>query len=83
MRKETREEAARRIEARLTHIKLIRQWLEKHGSITPSQAYHYFGCYRLSARIFDLRHKYHLDIRTEIVPDTTGEPCAKYVLVME
>lgn len=40
-----------------THKKQILEWLEKNKSITPLDALHYIGCYRLSARIYDLRQE--------------------------
>lgn len=33
----------------------ILDYMERHGSITQMDAVKEFGCYRLSARIFDLR----------------------------
>ena len=41
-------------------------YLEEHGSITPMEALTEFGCYRLGARIWDLRHAGH-SISTEMV----------------
>lgn len=45
----------------------IRKYLEKGKSITPWKALILFGCFRLGARIWELRHKYHLDIVTQRV----------------
>jgi len=36
---------------------LIRKWLESGKRITPLEALHEFSCFRLSARIYDLRQK--------------------------
>ncbi len=51
--------------------KKIAKWLLKGHHITPLEALNLFGCYRLSARIHDLRNgvKYPkaLNIRTRIV----------------
>jgi len=49
-------------------------YLEEHGSITPMEALHEFGCYRLGARIWDLRHAGH-SISTEMVErrDANGD----------
>jgi hypothetical protein len=41
----------------LEHMKLF-------GSITPKEAEQKYGCMRLSARIWDLRHIYKQKIRT-------------------
>lgn len=38
-----------------TQNKLIREYLESGHSITPLDALKLFGCFRLSARIHDLR----------------------------
>lgn len=38
-----------------TQNKLIRQYLESGKVITPLDALYKFGCFRLSARIYDLR----------------------------
>lgn len=35
----------------------ILHWLEERGSITPEEARAEFGCMRLGARIWDLRHE--------------------------
>lgn len=57
--------------------------LQKHGSITPWEAIELFGCTRLGARIWDLKHDGH-DIRTtmETGKDRYGEPTryARYTL---
>lgn len=44
----------------MNHKKQILAWLKKNKSITPLDALHYIGCYRLSARIYDLRHDGHI-----------------------
>ena len=52
----------------------ILQYLRDHGTITPMDALNSFGCYRLGARIWDLRHDGH-SISTEMVEgrDRNGE----------
>lgn len=37
---------------------LIKKHLEEHSSITSMEAIELYGCTRLSARIWNLRHKY-------------------------
>ena len=58
-------------------------YLREHGSITPLEALNSFGCYRLGARVWDLRHDGH-NIVTEIIQgdDRHGEPArvARYTL---
>lgn len=45
---------------------MILQYMRDCGSITPAQAIEELGCYRLGARIWDLRHAGH-NIKTESV----------------
>lgn len=44
--------------------------LEENGSITSWEAIREYGATRLSAIIFNLRHKYNLDIENEWVEFT-------------
>lgn len=48
----------------MTQEQKIVDYLDRHGSITQREAIT-LGCYRLSARIFDLRHHYGLRIKVE------------------
>lgn len=48
----------------MTQAEMILMYLREHGSITPQEAMREFGCMRLGARIWDLKHQGH-DIRTE------------------
>ena len=58
------------------HCKKILKYLETHDSITQDEAIDLFRCYRLSARIFDLRNRYGIDIQTDMVysVDDDGYP---------
>tara|TARA_R100000742_G_C4176792_1_gene13244 strand:- start:36 stop:242 length:207 start_codon:yes stop_codon:yes gene_type:complete len=56
----------------------ILNYLKKGKTITQVEAYHKFGCWRLSARIFDLRKKY--DIKTVNVTHN-DKTYAQYSLV--
>lgn len=49
-----------------SQLKLILAHLQKGVSITPIEALQLYGCFRLSARIFDLKDAGH-KIRTDIV----------------
>lgn len=51
----------------MTQKERIMRHLRVYGSITPMEAMAEYGCYRLGARIWDLRHKDGCDIRTETV----------------
>ena len=48
-----------------TQCEFLLQYLQKFDSITPLEALNAFGCFRLSARIADLRADGHV-ITTEI-----------------
>ena len=56
---------------RVTQAKCIRHHLEEYGMITPKIAWEMYGCYRLSARIKELRSV--MDIKTMRVPYINGE----------
>lgn len=57
----------------------IRKWLLEGKSITPIDALNYFGAFRLSAIIFDLRNE-GMNIETEYVINSKGNRFAKYSL---
>lgn len=62
-----------------SQLKQIREWLETGKSINPMQALDRFGCFRLGARIWDLRDK-GMDIRTTLVDNGKGSRYAEYRL---
>lgn len=39
----------------MTQAQEIKDWMEKHGWITPLEALRFIGCFRLAARILDLK----------------------------
>ena len=47
-------------------ISLVLKHLKREKAITPLEALHLYGCYRLGAIIFDLRAEGH-NITTEVV----------------
>lgn len=57
----------------------ILDFIDQHGSITDAQAAEYFNCYRLGARIYDLRKRGE-PIITENVPSKhkNGRTYARY-----
>ena len=63
----------------MTQNQQIKGYLEKGKSITPIQALNKFGCFRLAARISDLRNE-GLNIATKIVTKE-GKSYASYRLV--
>ena len=57
----------------------IANYLNKKKAITPIQALKMFGCFRLAARISDLRNE-GLQINTKIVSIKNGPKYAAYSL---
>jgi hypothetical protein len=53
--------------------------MEHHGSITAIDALQEYGCFRLAARINDLRNRGH-NIQTEEVSLANGKTIARYSL---
>lgn len=64
---------------RLTDCQKVAAWLHEKGSITPDDA-ESFGCRRLGARIWELRHEQGLDIETKLVKAAGGDKYARYTL---
>lgn len=56
----------------------ILEYLLTAGTITPIEALNIFGCFRLGARIWDLKHK-GFNILTEMVEEN-GKRFARYKL---
>lgn len=52
------------------HKHKVLEYMRQHGSITPMEALREFGCYRLGARIYDLRRS-GVRIKTELVESMT------------
>lgn len=66
-----------------TQNQMIREHLEAGHKITPLEALNMFGCFRLGARIADLK-KQGMHIETEIVHDkSTGKHWASYYVPRE
>ena len=63
----------------MTQNQQIKSYLEQGKTITPLQALNKFGCFRLAARVNDLR-KEGLNIATKIVTKE-GKTFASYRLV--
>jgi len=61
----------------MTQEELIQDYLERGHSITPIDALNKFGCFRLGARIWDLRQK-GLDIKREMVWVKKNTQVARY-----
>ena len=72
---------------KMNKTKAVLNYLEEHGTIDTWTAYKNFNATRLSAIIYNLRHKYNLNIVTEEIPFKdiygTNSDYAKYILVKE
>lgn len=53
-----------------TQAEMILKYMEEHGSITQAEAAYALGCFRLSARIYDLKAM-GFDIKKEIETEKT------------
>jgi len=62
-----------------TQNEMIKNWLLSGKTLTPIDALNLFGCFRLSARIFDL-HKEGLPIKTRMKLTTTNKHIAEYYI---
>ena len=71
----------------MTKTKAVMLHLEEHGSITSWEAIKEYGATRLSAIIFNLRHKYDMNIISEPFEFTdrygNKSSYAKYILIKE
>lgn len=71
----------------MNKTKAVLKHLEEFGSITSWEAIQQYGATRLSAIIFNLRHKYNLNIVNETINfiDRYGNKAnyVKYVLINE
>ncbi len=56
---------------------MILEWMIEHGTITQREAADEFNCYRLSARIYDLRDR-GAEIETEMIPTKTKAGHSSY-----
>lgn len=61
----------------------IAEYLKEGNSITPLEALNLFGCFRLGARIADIKERYGWIIESNRVTTTTGKRVASYKLVMD
>jgi len=61
----------------MSQNQLILDHLNAGRSLTPLEALNLFGCFRLSARIYDLRAAGH-DVAGRMVKTETGKMVAEY-----
>lgn len=72
--------------SKVTQAQLILDYMDEFGSITPLEAIRDIGCYRLSARISDLKKMgYPIETKMESVPNRRGKRSniARYSLAVE
>jgi len=76
----------------LSQKQQIRSYLEAGGKLTPMAALNFWGCFRLSARIYDINEDYNnewhqkpvptrylrKEIKTEMVTTESGKRIAQY-----
>ena len=67
----------------MSHATEVIDYIREHGSITTKQAMEDLGCYRLSARIYDIR-AIGIDVQKEMVTvqNRHGQNCrvARYTI---
>ncbi len=56
----------------------IYEWLLNGNTITPLQALRMFGCLRLSAVIYTLRHKEGVPVNSDQPEASSGSPYSRY-----
>lgn len=66
-----------------TYVDKVKEILEKDGYITSWDAITLMGNTRLSATIFELRHRYDMDIGLEMRTAPNGKRYGFYYLVKE
>jgi hypothetical protein len=59
----------------------VKKHLESGQSITPIEALERYGCFRLAAIIWTLKHEDGMNIKTENVKNKYGTKYGKYTLV--
>jgi len=63
----------------MTQTEAIRAHLMQHNSITPIEALDKYGCFRLAARIKDLRNE-GFSVVSTIIESETGKRYCRYVM---
>ena len=66
-------------EKKMTQKDMILNWLKNGKTITPMEALERFGCFRLAARIHNLRESGHNIVATEY-ETPSGKRVARYSL---
>lgn len=61
----------------------ILEYMQEGNSITPLEALRKFGCLRLGARIWDIRHKLNIPVISEPFRVSKDKIVAKYSLIVK
>lgn len=61
----------------------IAAYLRSGKSITPIEALNLFGCFRLGARIADIKEKYGMEIESGRVTTDSGKRVAQYRMIKD
>ena len=64
----------------MTQTQSILNHLQAGQSITPIEALERYGCFRLGARIWEIRHKLGFDVVKETIETSGGAKVARYTL---
>ena len=64
----------------MSQIDLVKNHLQNGKSITPLEALHQYGSFRLGSIIYRLRHQKGMNIKTEFIGSPGGGEYAKYSL---
>ena len=62
-----------------TQTQQILSWLKQHRGLTPLDALRLFKCFRLAARVGELRKQGH-DIKRQLITTADGKRIARYHL---
>lgn len=62
----------------MSQIKDIANYLAEHGSITALEALEEFGCFRLAARIYDIRSR-GIDVMAADLKLPNGKMVTRYI----
>ena len=66
----------------ISQNKEILKYLQTGNKITPLEALNLFGCFRLGARIFELKEQGH-NIETKRITLSNGKRVAEYQLIKD
>lgn len=65
-----------------SQTQIILRHMQVVGAITPLEALKHYGCFRLGARIYNLKEKGY-QIASELIKTETGKRVARYSLLTQ